>query len=105
MKVKCYAVLDAKVADFQLAIFDIKDEGAIRQFADAINEKMNPRWAKHPEDYSLWCVGEFDSERGTIASLVPSNLVNGVAVLSLKPGPVPDVQMFPNGSEKEPVIN
>ena len=55
MKINCYAVFDAKIADYQLAIFDIKDEGAIRQFYDVLSDS-NHRWSKHPEDYSLWSV-------------------------------------------------
>lgn len=108
MKVKCYAVLDAKIADFHLAIFDIKNEGAMRQFSDAVNDKQT-KWNKHPEDYSLWYVGEFDTAKGELSGVVPENLVNAVAVMSLAgPGVANSAQLDffdRNGSEKikEPV--
>lgn len=84
MIVKCYAVYDAKINDYHLAIFDIKDEGAMRQFADAVNSKET-KWNKHPEDYSLWFVGEFDTTKGELKQFLPANLVNAVAAMSLKP--------------------
>lgn len=94
MKVRCYAVFDAKIADFHLAIFDIKDEGAIRQFADAVSDKQT-KWNKHPEDYSLWFVGVFDTSKGMLDGtptgengVLPVNLVNASAVLPLT---VPEV--------------
>lgn len=103
MKVKCYAVLDAKVSDFHLAIFDIKDEGAMRQFSDAVNDKQT-KWNKHPEDYSLWYVGEFDTTKGQISGEIPVNLVNATAVLALGS---PQMDLFQNSGKdvKEPVIN
>lgn len=82
MKVKCYAVFDAKIADFHLAIFDIKDEGAMRQFSDAVNDPQ-VKWNKHPEDYSLWYVGEFDTTKGQLQGDLPQNLVNASAVITL----------------------
>lgn len=104
MKINCYAVLDAKVSDFHLAIFDLKDEGAIRQFADAVNDKTT-RWNRHPEDYSLWHVGTFDTTVGSMNGVIPVNLVNAVAVMSLRREPVP-LELFDKNGEsavKEPV--
>lgn len=83
MKINCYAVFDAKIADYHLSIFDIKDEGAIRQFYDVLGDQ-NHRWAKHPEDYSLWSVGTFDTTKGTMEGWPPINLVNAVALKSVK---------------------
>lgn len=103
MIVKCYAVLDAKIADFHLAIFDLKHEGAMRQFSDAVNDKQT-KWNRHPEDYSLWYVGEFDTSKGKLEGAVPESLVNGVAVVSLKDSP--QLDLFKNGvEEQKPVVN
>lgn len=99
MIIKCYAVLDAKIADFHLAIFDIKDEGAIRQFADAVNDKQT-KWNRHPEDYSLWYVGEFDTSKGSLKGDVPQNLVNAVAIMSLKE-PGPPIELFAKNNVQE----
>lgn len=85
MIIYCYAVYDAKVSQYRIAIFDIEDGGAMRQFSDAVNDdnKNNP-WYKHPEDYSLWKVGQFDTANASLTGTVPINLVNATAVLSLK---------------------
>lgn len=83
MKVNCYAVFDAKIADYQLSIFDIKDEGAIRQFYDVLSDN-NHRWSKHPEDYSLWAVGSFDTTKGMLEGSIPINLVNASALKSVR---------------------
>lgn len=83
MKVNCYSVFDAKLAEYHMCIFDIKDEGAIRQFSDVIGDP-NHRWSKHPEDYSLWSVGTYDTEKGTMIPRVPVNLVTASALKSVK---------------------
>lgn len=84
MIIKCYAVYDAKVSQYRIAIFDIEDGGAMRQFSDAVNGDKQHPWAQHPEDYSLWYIGEFDTRSAKLKDVVPINLVNATAVLSLK---------------------
>lgn len=104
MIVKCYAVLDAKISDFQLAVFDIKDEGAIRQFSDQVNDKQS-RWHRHPEDYSLWYVGEFDTTKGMLSGAIPVNLVNATAVTALKEM-TPQMELFgKNGNEDKELVS
>lgn len=97
MKVQCYAVFDAKVAQFHLAIFDLKHEGAIRQFSDNVNDPKTV-WNRHPEDYSLWFVGSFDTEKGMLQDYVPENLVNASAVMALK---TPQMELFNSDNSKE----
>lgn len=82
MKIKCYAVLDHKLSEFHLAVFDIKDQGAIRQFTDAVLDKQT-KWNKHPEDYSLWKIGEFDTEKGELKGCIQQNLINATAILGV----------------------
>lgn len=99
MRIKCYAVYDAKISDYHMAIFDIKHEGAMRQFADAVNDKQT-KWNKHPEDYSLWYVGDFDSTKGMLESAIPENLVNATAVMTLSKPEVGQMELFRNGNEE-----
>lgn len=82
MIIGMYAVLDHKLSDYRLCIFEIKNEGAIRLFSDAVNDPKHP-WHKHPEDYSLWYVGKFDTEKGKVIPETPENLVNALAVKAL----------------------
>lgn len=99
MKVKCYAILDAKVKEFHLAVFDLQHEGAIRQFSDVVQDSQT-KWNKHPEDYSLWYVGDFDTEKGKMDGVIPENLVNAVAVMSITK-PIGQMELFGKNGEKE----
>lgn len=49
---------------------------AIRNFDFAIarNDMMNFR----PEDFSLWCIGDYDDATGTISPITPNCLKRGV---------------------------
>lgn len=103
MKIKCYAVFDAKIKDFHLCVFDIEHEGAMRQFTDNVNDKQT-KWNRHPEDYSLWYVGVFDTSKGLMEGVLPESLVNAAAVVAIT---TPQLDLFKNNNEekKEPVIN
>lgn len=104
MKVNCYAVLDHKLKQYRLCIFEIQDAGAMRQFSDAVNDPQNPfGWNRHPEDYSLWKVGVFDSENGTIEKIVIENLVNALAVQAVTKPPNQGELFARNGENKEPL--
>lgn len=86
MKIKVFSVYDSKVSIFGQPFFDQYEQSAIRNFSDAVNDSSNPNnmWNKHPEDYSLFQIGEFDNENGKIDSLLPKNLINASAVRSLQ---------------------
>lgn len=83
MIIRMYSVYDSKLTVFDRPWFAMRDEAALRAFADAINDGTGPgaSWAKHPEDYSLFFVGEFDDETG---DLIPSKVKNLVTASSLK---------------------
>lgn len=70
------AVRDQK-AEFFLPPFFIESKGlAIRAFSDAVNDASTPV-SKHPEDYSLYQLGEFDSVTGKITGFdAPLHLCN-----------------------------
>lgn len=64
-----FAVKDIKAAAFVMdPIFAVTKGVAIRGFTDAVN---NPElgFQKHPGDYQLWYVGEFDCLSGVIKPL------------------------------------
>ena len=43
---------------------------AIRSFSDAVQDQ-DSAFNKHPEDYSLWEIGEFDDQTGEIIYYTP----------------------------------
>lgn len=85
MRTKMFAFFDSKAAFFSNPYFDQREASAVRAFSDAVNDCSNPNnmLNKHPEDYSLFYLGEFDNETGAIDIVRPTNLVTASAVRTL----------------------
>lgn len=85
MKYNLYVVLDAKAGFYGMPWAEQRDEAAIRQFADAVNDGSNPgnMWHKHPEDFSLYRIGTYDNERGVLVTVTPEALVTASALTNL----------------------
>lgn len=80
MTTRLYSIRDDKIAEFGAPVRGEKDSAMIRQFGDLIlaDDTRNKSVLQlHPEDFSLWFVGEFDTETGAFASAVPSCLARG----------------------------
>lgn len=61
-----FTVHDAK-SEAYLPPFHLQTKGqAIRAFTDCVNDP-NHQFAKHPEDYTLFELGEFDDHNGQYA--------------------------------------
>lgn len=86
MILQVFAVFDSKAGFFGNPFFDQKEGSAIRNFADAVNDTSNPNnmWNKHPEDFSLFCLGEFDNNSGELIPSLPKSLVTASALSKLK---------------------
>lgn len=76
------AVLDHAVGAFSVPFFDSSKASALRNFSDAVNDSSNPNnmWHKHPEDYSLYFIGEFDEQKGLLIPLTHEKLVTAASV-------------------------
>lgn len=97
MKMKMFSVFDAKAAFFGNPWYDQSEASAIRNFSDAVNDGSNPnnQWFKHPEDFSLFYLGEFDNEIGKFRLITPENLVTASALRSARNGAVPQQLELP----------
>lgn len=86
MILKVYSVFDSKLATFDRPFYMQTDAAAIRGFSDAVNDPNGPvsSWNKHPEDYSLFYLGEFDDQDGTILTTVTKSLVTASALFDTK---------------------
>lgn len=78
MRYKIVAVRDRAIDSFGQPVFVANLGGAIRSFGDEIkrvdpNNQMN----KHPEDYDLYHLGEYDDETGTFEGIRPSQIAVG----------------------------
>lgn len=69
MKYKIFSIFDSKAENFNTPIFLPTEGQALRIFDDMVNSQDN-EIAKHPEDYTLFCVGEFDSDQGLVTPLL-----------------------------------
>lgn len=87
MILRIYSVFDSKLATFDLPFYMLTDAAAIRAFSDEVNKptvQQHQKWNEHPEDYSLFCLGEFDDSSGTLDKMLPLSLVTGSAIYDVK---------------------
>jgi len=78
MILHAYAILDLKGGFYSSPFFMHTDAIAIRSFSDALADPQ-VEMAKHPEDYQLWRLGDFDDNAGTLTPLAaPQFLVSGL---------------------------
>ena len=61
-----YAVYDRKAEMFSQPFLEIKDGTAIRAVQDIVINNKDHAFAKHPSDFSLHRLGEFDEGTGVI---------------------------------------
>lgn len=73
MKLNCYAVYDVKACVYNTPFFMLNHGVALRAFSDWSNDSQTVI-ARHPEDYSLWFLGEFDDATAHYEEGKPLNL-------------------------------
>ena len=61
-----YAVFDRKAEIYSQPFLEIKDGTAIRAIQDIVINNKDHAFAKHPSDFSLHRLGEFDENTGVI---------------------------------------
>lgn len=78
MILRVFSIRDLKAAAFAPPFFMARDELAVRAFSDAIQDSSQPM-SRHPEDYHLFYLGEYDDESGQLTSSAsgPIFLVTG----------------------------
>lgn len=65
---KVCCVMDSALDAFMRPFFMPTTNMAVRTFVDEVNRAAedNPMW-KHPDDYTLHCLGEFDDQTGNFS--------------------------------------
>ena len=66
MKKVYYAVYDKKAEMYSQPFLEIKDGTAIRAVQDLVINNKDHAFAKHPSDFSLHRLGEFDEATGVL---------------------------------------
>ena len=64
MKKSVYAIRDNKMGSFGVPVLIENDSVAVRQFGDIISNGGDNVMSKHPSDFTLYRLGDFDSTSG-----------------------------------------
>lgn len=75
---KIFAIYDSKVESYGRPMFFLTKGEALRSWSDIINDDKSA-FHKHPEDFTLFELGEFDETSGKIQQL-PTPVSLGVAI-------------------------
>lgn len=97
MILKVFAVYDSKALLYDRPFFVNTVGSAVRAFSDAVQDK-NAVFAKHPGDYQLYEIGNYDDCSGLLTALIPMKLLGCaadfvVAEKSVLPGDVDFTKM------------
>ena len=79
-----YAIRDKKAEAFHTPFFSPNHATAIRSF-ETIAQEQGHHINMHPEDYSLWYVGEWDADHGLVEGLPESQPI--AQAIDFKPNP------------------
>lgn len=73
-----FSIRDSKSGSWSPPFFVMSRPEAVRSFSDEVNSR-NPEsmLAKHPEDFTLFCVCEFDVTSGDVVPVGPESLALG----------------------------
>lgn len=72
MKIQVMSVYDSKTKVFGQPQYFINVPTALRAWGDTSNNPQDPVY-KHPEDYTLFHIGEYDDESGSFNNLPTPN--------------------------------
>lgn len=73
-----YSIRDNKLGSFGVPVVIDNDAVAIRQFGDLISKKSDSIMSLHPEDFTIYCLAEYDAETGKFLNLdCPKALATG----------------------------
>jgi len=73
MILRMFAVFDMKIGSYAQPFFQASVPAAKRAFRDAAQDPQT-MLAKHPADFALFYLGDFDDETGSIVGIQPENL-------------------------------
>jgi len=74
---KMFTIFDNKADVYSPPFYALTDHAAVRTFSDAVNTTDSP-YNKHPEDYALFLIGDFDDRTGCITPYPAQHLGHAV---------------------------
>ncbi len=82
MKTQIYAIFDTASATYQRPMFSRADGEIMREFQNICTDKEHP-CGQHPEDYSLFRLGNFNDQTGKVTNENNECLSTGLEMLAL----------------------
>jgi hypothetical protein len=93
MKLNIYSIYDKAAEAFITPFFMQNDGLAIRAFQDNVNAEDENNISKHPEQFTLYKIGEYDDKAGVIAAQEqPSMLARGIELKTEAVYTVPEIE-------------
>lgn len=96
MNLKAFSILDTKADTFNTPFFMKTTGEAVRAFADLVNDPQS-MINRHPDDFRLFHVGDFDQELGRFVHLEKPQPLGSAAEYK-KPSPQQILQ-FPQAEQ------
>jgi len=82
MRYKILAIRDRAIDSYGQPFYSASVGGAVRSFADEINRAADSNQLnKHPEDFDLFLLGEFDDQTGEFDTTRPAQVSVGKDLL------------------------
>jgi len=82
MKVNLYAIYDTAAGIYDKMVFAPADGMVTREFQDLCTNAEHP-YGQHPEDYSVFRLGQFDNLTGKVTDERNECLATGLEVVAL----------------------
>jgi len=77
MKSKMFVIYDVKANAYMQPWFLTQTGMALRAFSDCVNDPEH-NFGRHPEDYTLFQIGDFDDQDARINWNAPQSMGNGI---------------------------
>lgn len=82
---KIYTIRDEKINGYAPAVYVYMSDGEIlRDFMDMMKKDDN-KFAQHPEDFSIWCLGTYCEHEGKINPIIPTKCVTKLIDIASQP--------------------
>jgi hypothetical protein len=78
MKLNVYSIFDSAAKAYTSPFFMHNDGLAIRAFQDNVNAEQENNISKHPDQFTLFKIGEFDDATGELKTDVVKSLGTGL---------------------------
>lgn len=81
MILRAYSIFDSKALQYHPPFFASTHGAAVRSLSDLASD-LNTNIGRHPGDYVLFCVGQYDDQKGQMIPCVPlEHVVDAIALV------------------------